>query len=436
MPPNATFLREDAERTARHAALTEGLSGYQLKVVEQLMDNAEQSLAEETSTANVAVFTRSVKPLIRRIFPALVANQLVSIQPMVMPTQKVFFMDYTYDSPRGLITAGTRLDYEAQRTETALKQQARRVYAGGIVKGETVGTGTGARTTFNLALYPIRAGSLTVRVASSVVTNYTIDEATGAIVFTAAPANAATIDADYALIMEGLGSAGNAQIPEIGLTESMKLKTRWTLEGQQDLKAYFGMDMEDELTKQLGEELRREIDRLIINDLVDNAAAANLTWSKAVPASTKRSEHYETLIHAIGDISNEMFKKRMVNANFIVVSPDTVNMLDKTNTFRLTSGGAPGIGGTATISAGPNVLGTLANRYNVIVDPLFQANKVLVGYKGSEWNETGYVYAPYVAVSTDTWMDPNTMKPVKGLMSRFGRHLVNGDYYGTIDITA
>jgi len=91
---NGTFLREDAARSARHAKLTEGLTGYKKAVVEQLMDNVDRHIAEETNTSNIAVFTRVAKPLIRRIYADTIADKIVSVQPMTMPTQKVFFLDF------------------------------------------------------------------------------------------------------------------------------------------------------------------------------------------------------------------------------------------------------------------------------------------------------------------------------------------------------
>jgi len=434
------FLREDAEREARHAKLTEGLNDFYMKsVVEQLMDNvgvAEADMLESNnSTASVAVFTRIAKPLIRRIFPQLVANQLVSIQPMTMPTYKVFFMDFMYANDRAPTKAGDRLDYEGGQTN--------RFYSGGIIKGESLGTGDGTNKVFNTKLYPVRPDSLTVYVNSAAVTSYVVDEETGRIEFAAAPANGATLLADYALDMEHLGQKGNASIPELklGMTsatvdaEEFKLKVSYTLEGAQDLKAYHGEDMEDLLTQQMGDEIRREIDRSIITDLYTKASAANVTWSKAVPDGTKMQDHFETLLHAFGDVSTEIYKKRQRHANFAVVSPDTLNLLDKLNTFRvLGTEGSDSWKQTARLAAGPAVIGTLSGRFGIIVDPLFPSNKVLLGYKGESWDETGYVYSPYTAFQTDTFIDPNTMRPVKGLMQRSARHLVNGDFYGTVTI--
>ena len=142
-------------------------------------------------------------------------------------------------------------------------------------------------------------------------------------------------------------------------------------------------------------------------------------------------DHYETLVHAINDASLAIYKKRLRYANFVVMAPDSLNILDKTGTFRLAGGQSE----RAVISDGPNVFGTLAGRYTVIVDPQFPTNKILVGYKGSDWQDTGYVWSPYVTFMTDIFIDPNTMMPVEGMMQRGAHHLVNGDFYATVTVT-
>lgn len=439
-----SFLREDEARMERWGHLTEGLDSYQQRVVETLMDNAQAlsqgalagaKLDETTTTGDIAAFNRVAYPLIRRIFPALVANQIVSVQPMTMPTTLVFFLDLVYGTNLAPTSAGDRMDYEAD--------QFNKLYASGAVRGEALGTGDGAATDFQTDWYPIRPGSETVYVDGSPTADYTIDEATGAIVLGSAPSADAAVTIDYNLVMEGLGSAGNAQIPEIELemssaqvgAESKKLKAKWTIEAQQDLQAIHGLSAESELVKGLGREIRHEIDRMIIDDLYENASAGNVNWDSAIPAGTKIQDHNETLVHAFGDVSTEIYKKRLRHANFVVMGPDTLNRLDKTNVFRLTSGAAQdGKLPRATVASGPGAVGTLSNRYTVVVDPLFPVNKVLVGYNGEDWTDTGYVYAPYVGFQTKTFIDPNDMTPRKGLMTRFGRHLVNGDFYGTVSI--
>lgn len=441
-----SFLREDEARTERWAHLTEGLDKYQRSIAETLMDNAQAltqgnlsgaKLDEATTTGDIAAFNRVAYPLIRRIYPELVANQLVSIQPMTMPVTLVFFLDLVYGTDIAPTAAGDRNDWEGGKFN--------KLYASGAVRGEALGTGTAAttETDFQTDWYPIRAGSETVYIDAATTAAYTIDYATGAVTLDADLADGAVLTIDYNLVMEGLGSAGNAEIPEIELemssaqvgAESKKLKAKWTIEAQQDLQAIHGLSAESELVKGLGREIRHEIDRMVIDDLYENASAGNVTWDSTLPADTKIQDHNETLVHAFGDVSTEIYKKRLRRANFVVMGPDTLNILDKTNAFRLTAG-ATGEGGlpTAAIASGANVVGTLSNRYNVVVDPQFPTNKVLVGHKGEDWTDTGYVYAPYVGFQTQTFIDPKDMTPRKGLMTRFGRHLVNGDYYGTVTI--
>lgn len=443
MSNTPSFLREDAARSERWKHLTEGLDGYQRKVVETLLDNlqkeglhaGERIVEDPTTTQNVSVFTRLARPLIRRIYPALVANRLVSIQPMTMPTAMVFYLDFKYGTNFAPTVKGDRTDFEAGRRN--------KWYASGVIRGEAVGTGDGATTTFNLDWYPVKVGSLVVYVDST-PTAVTLDAETGQITFGAAPANGASITADYALEMEALGTKGNAVIPEVTLdmassqvgTETKKIKARLTLEAMQDFRAYHDIDADEELAQHMGDEIRYEIDRIIIDDLFLNATAGNVNWSKTVPAGSTEKEHYQTLIHAIGDASSQIYKKRFRHANFVVMSPDTAALLDRINAVRLLNwGNQDGALTNVTIASGPDVMGTMANRYHVIVDPLFPNDKILVGFKGNSWFDTGYVYAPYTAYQTQTFVDPNTLVPVKALMTRFGRHLVNGDFYATVTIT-
>lgn len=462
MIPGVDFLREDAARTERWKHLTKGLEedktggvpGYQQKVVETLLDNMDlllkgrlpqAKLAEETTTAGVAAFNKLAKPLIRRVFPNLVANRLVSIQPMSLPNMLIFYVDYKYATDLAPTAKGDRLDYQGGKRN--------KFYTSGQVRGESIGTGDGAGKVFNTDWYPVKHGSLVVYVDSVKTTAYTVDEDTGAITFTSAPDADAEITADYALVMEGLGAAGNAKIPEIELgmsstsvtVDTYKVKSRWTIEGDQDFMAYHGESMESNIVPLMGNEIQLNLDRLIIDDLLAGATAGNVNWDSTVPSGMLERDHAETLVHAISEASTLIFKKRLRHANFIVMSPDNATYLDKINRYRALGWGGDGNPGygtnsgatpTITIASGPHVFGTLSNRWTVIVDPLFANDKILVGYKGDNWLETGYVFAPYAAFTTQTFIDPNTMIPVKGLMTRAAKYLVSGDFYATVTVTA
>ena len=253
-------------------------------------------------------------------------------------------------------------------------------------------------------------------------------------------------------------------IPEIDIkiesipvtATTRKLRARWSPELAQDLNAYHSMDAEVELTQILSEQIALEIDREILNDLLTEARGANYFWSRAPgrfvnktngtevsrgdtlspgPAFTGTvREWYETLIETIIDVANEIHRKTLRgSANFIVVSPDVATVLEASVLYKpnYSIDGQGQVGGSMSIGASP--IGTLSNRFTVYKDPYFPRNKVLVGYKGGSYLETGYVYAPYVPlIVTPTIFAPEDFTPRKGVMTRYGKKMVRADFYGTV----
>ena len=255
-------------------------------------------------------------------------------------------------------------------------------------------------------------------------------------------------------------------IPEIDIkVESIavtavtrKLRARWSPELAQDLNAYHSLDAEVELTQILSEQIALELDREILNDLLTQANGANLYWSRAPgkfvnkesgaviergtslqpgPAFTGTvREWYETLIETIIDCANQIHRKTLRgSANFIVVGPDVATILEASVLYRpeYSLDGDGQVGSPMTVGA--EKAGTLSNRFTVYKDPYFPRNKVLVGYKGGSYLETGYVYAPYVPlIVTPTIFAPEDFTPRKGVMTRYGKKMVRSDFYGTVTI--
>jgi hypothetical protein len=258
-------------------------------------------------------------------------------------------------------------------------------------------------------------------------------------------------------------TSAQPQIPEIDIkieaisvvAQTRKLRARWSPELAQDLNAYHSLDAEVELTQILSEQIALEIDREILNDLLMQADT-NYYWSrkpgdfvnkKSGASATKASslaggpsftgtvrEWYETLVETIIDVANEIHRKTLRgSANFIVVSPDVATVLEASVLYKpvysLDGDGqvAPGM------SLGAEKVGTLSNRFTVYKDPYFPRNKILVGYKGGSYLETGYVYAPYVPlIVTPTIFAPEDFTPRKGVMTRYGKKMVRSDFYGTV----
>ena len=268
-----------------------------------------------------------------------------------------------------------------------------------------------------------------------------------------------------------VGAAGTDTIPEIDIkiesiavtAQTRKLRARWSPELAQDLNAYHSMDAEVELTQILSEQVALEIDREILNDLLVGANGANLFWSRAPGRFLNKNtgadiesagagadgaaygglaftgtvrEWYETLTETIIDVANQIHRKTLRgSANFIVVGPDVATILEsgvmyKPN-YKLDGQGQVG----SSFSIGAEKVGALSNRFTVYKDPYFPRNKILVGFKGGSYLETGYVYAPYVPlIVTPTIFQPDDFTPRKGVMTRYGKKMVRSDFYGTVTI--
>jgi hypothetical protein len=248
------------------------------------------------------------------------------------------------------------------------------------------------------------------------------------------------------------------KIESIAVTAvTRKLRAKWSPELAQDLNAYHSLDAEVELTQILSEQIALEIDREILNDLLTQAKTTRF-WSRAPGKFVNRvsgaevnknntlapgptfagtvREWYETLVETIIDVANEIHRLTLRgSANFIVVSPDVATMLEASVLYRpaYTLDGDGQVGQPFTLGA--EKVGTLSNRFTVYKDPYFPRNKILVGYKGGSYLETGYVYAPYVPlIVTPTIFAPEDFTPRKGVMTRYGKKMVRSDFYGTVTV--
>ena len=253
-----------------------------------------------------------------------------------------------------------------------------------------------------------------------------------------------------------MGIAPTPPIPELDFSikslavtaASRKLKARWTPELAQDLAAYQNLDAEVELTQVLSEAISLEIDREILADLLYNATGANFYWSRVPgrfvrkdtgvvfsPASFTGTvrEWYETLIETIIDVANNIHRKTLRGAaNFLVTSPDVATILEASVLYKPVLSMDPK---ETMFTVGTEKVGSLNNRFTVYKDPYFPRNKILVGYKGGSFLETGYVYAPYVPlIVTPTIYAPEDFTPRKGVMTRYAKRLIRSDFYGTVTV--
>lgn len=242
-------------------------------------------------------------------------------------------------------------------------------------------------------------------------------------------------------------------IPEINLemrseeitAKTRRLKTKWSDEFAQDLDKYHSIDAEAQLTSMLSEYVTHEIDLEILEMLIRNSqtteywsAKNNTFWNgsgfvtSAVDAGgyyNSQGGWYQTLGTKLQKVSNEIHRLNMRGgANFMVVSPTVSTILESIPGYAADTDGTK-----AKYAMGVQKIGAMNNRFSVYKNPYMTENLILMGYKGSQFLETGAVYAPYIPLMmTPTVLDPENFTPRRGIMTRYAKKIVRPEYYGRI----
>jgi len=225
----------------------------------------------------------------------------------------------------------------------------------------------------------------------------------------------------------------------VSVTER-KLRASWSPELAQDVSAFHNIDAEAELTALLSEQVAAEIDREILRDL-RKGAAWQLKWdynewkygnNGSAYAGYTQKDWNQTLITKINQVSAQIHKSTLRGgANWIVVSSEVSAVFDDLEYFHVSNASPE----QDSYNMGIEKVGTLAGRYQVYRDPYFPAGKILMGHKGTSLLDTGYVYAPYVPLQlTPTMYNPFNFTPIKGIMTRYAKKMVNNRFYGVISV--
>jgi hypothetical protein len=222
----------------------------------------------------------------------------------------------------------------------------------------------------------------------------------------------------------------------VSVTER-KLRAQWSPELAQDVAAFHNIDAEAELTALLSEQVAAEIDREILRDL-RKGAAWNLRWDYNgwrrlnLTTSYTQKDWNQTLITAINQLSAQIHKSTLRGgANWIVVSSEVSAIFDDLEYFHVSNASPE----QDQYNMGIERVGTLAGRYQVYRDPYFPPNTILLGHKGTSLLDTGYIYAPYVPLQlTPTMYNPFNFTPIKGIMTRYAKKMVNNRFYARVTV--
>jgi hypothetical protein len=239
-------------------------------------------------------------------------------------------------------------------------------------------------------------------------------------------------------------------IPEVDLelksepivAKTRKLKAVWTPELAQDLNAYHSIDAEAELTSMLSEYISLEIDLEILDMLKTNALTTEYwsatigeeyngsTWTSGISGvAYQKNTWFQTLGVKLNKVSNKIHQLTLRGgANFIVASPDVCTILESIPGFTVNADKD-----AMSFAAGVTAVGALSNRYTVYKNPYMTSNEILLGFKGSNFLESGAVYAPYVPlIMTPLVYDPTNFTPRRGVMTRYAKKMVRPEFYGKI----
>ena len=253
------------------------------------------------------------------------------------------------------------------------------------------------------------------------------------------------------------GSGDETQtIPEINIqmqsmaivAKTRKLKAVWTPEFAQDLNAYHALDAEAELTSILSEYISLEIDLEILSMLMESAAAGVENWSavnnEAISGGgngtvtdlgfyNSQGQWFQTLGTKIQKLSNIIHQKTLRGgANFMVVSPTVATILESIPGFAADSDGDAA---KMSYAFGVQKVGALNTRQKVYKNPYMTSNQILLGFRGTQFLESGAVFAPYIPlIMTPLVYDPDTFVPRKGLLTRYAKKMVRPEFYGLINI--
>ena len=371
-------------------ALLEGLTGTKKAVMATTLENTRRYLSESatagaTSAGNVATLNRVILPVIRRVMPTVIANDLVGVQPMTGPVGQIHTLRVRYSD-----TAGTGASGAVAGEEALSPFKIAEAYSGNTTSGKAASTA---------ALEGAAGNKLSIQILKQ------------------------TVEA-----------------------KSRKLSARWTFESAQDAQSMHGIDVEAEIMAALAQEITAEIDQEVLASLVSLAGTAGSTYDQATVSGTATfvGDEHAALAVLINRESNKIAQRTRRGAgNWAVVSPFALTILQSATT----SAFARTTEGTFESPTNTKMVGTLNNAMKVYVNT-YSADSaaVLIGYKGSSESDAAAFYCPYIPLmSSGVVLDPATFEPVVSFMTRYGYVELNNtasslgnaaDYLGKVAITS
>jgi len=421
-----------------------------------LLENQAKQLIDEASrtgtSTNSEEWSGVALPLVRRVFAEIASKEFVSVQPMNLPSGLIFYLDFKYGTDQSLQGSGGSLFGGSSNAKPGSTDEATGgLYGAGrhgySINDKKIDILIGGAIPADADLESVRA----FKVVAADGTESQLDGENKAQADGVLHYHAQTTDITRGDFEDNLGDSENAAdtglqkdigIPEVNLelksepivAKTRKLKAVWTPELAQDLNAYHSIDAEAELTSLLSEYVSMEIDLEILDMLIVNAHTDGGTFDAA--ADLQGGETQGTLFQKLGTkiqkVSNTIHQLTLRGgANFLVCSPQVATVLESIPGYA-----ADTDGNQSQFAMGVTKVGALNNRFQVYKNPYMTSGDVLIGFRGTNFLETGAVYAPYIPlIQTPLVYDPINFTPRRGVMTRYAKKMVRPEFYGKLSVS-
>ena len=370
--------------------------------------------------------------LVAAVMPTLVAEEVVSVQPLKQKAGVVYYMKHVYDNNRGQIAQGDRISDYTQVGPDADKIPNAFAYSSENIEDEEVVV---SDKKFTLSWLPVVPGSLKVVTSTgTTVTDKgdgtlsdsgTIDYATGLVTLgtsTTINTNNLVSYAQDLSVAPVNAPAIKTVIADVTITaRPRKLKTGFSMDAAFDLSATQNIDLQTLLQATATDEIRAEIDGEILNDLGNSGTTMNVSFNMPVPFGINKHDHYESFYQVLVAGANKVYQKtRRVTPNIVIVGEYAANIIETMDKFKAAA---------SLNTAGPHIMGTLNNRFMIVKNPYYAANKFTIVYKGDVTLDTGYVYAPYMPITATQFILDSSFYGHQGYATSYGKKLVAPEFF-------
>lgn len=395
-----------------------------------------QKLHEGTQAADVGPYIRHAFELISGTMPNLAAEEVVSVQALSQKIGQIFWLRYVYGSNKGGVKKG---DVAFGPYEINSHPE----YTSEHVPQEILADGSSASVSATLQWGPVVAGSFEGKAGSvefaddgeghitgTGISAGTIDYTTGAVSITFAAAPSADVNCEYDYNLEYAPTQApefNLEVKEqVVIARPRRLRTNYAFEAAYDIEQQFGLNMDDELLEASVTEIKHEIDQEIFGDLYRQAGLTATPWDATPRNAISVEEHYKSFLIKLNEDANLIRKaSKRVKGNVVVLGINGLTVVESLPSF---------VPSNAEDKAGCYVAGTIKGMMKVICDPFYGDDEYLVAYKGNNFLDAGYVYAPYLPIFATSVIMLDDFVGRRGYATSYAKCMLNSKYYvkGTI----